>query len=101
MIDIKYKKEKFIKEINISGHAMYDKYGKDIVCASVSSALLNTLNIIDIIDSKIIDAKIRDGISDVNVKYYNELVDKILLNLIDEFKSLEKTYSKNIRVKER
>lgn len=31
---------------SISGHAMYDTYGNDIVCASVSSAVQMTANLI-------------------------------------------------------
>ena len=100
MIDVKYKKKEFITNVNVSGHAMYDDYGHDIVCASVSSVVLNTLNIISIIDDDIIDATVDEGYVDINITYYNELVDKILLNLIEEMKSLEKTYAKNIRVKE-
>ena len=101
MVDVKYKKNKYIENINVSGHAMYMDYGRDIVCASVSSVVLNTINIISIIDDDIIDVEKKDGYININVKYYNELIDKILLNLIDELKSLEKTYKKNIRVEER
>lgn len=101
MVDVKYKKKSFITNINVSGHAMHGSNGTDIVCASVSSVVLNTINIISIVDDNIIDATIDDGYVDINIKYNNELVDKILLNLIDELKSLEQTYKKNIRVKER
>ena len=101
MIDVKYKKKDYITNINVSGHAMYDDYGNDIVCAAVSSTMLNTMNIISIIDDSIMDSTVDDGYIDININYYNELVDKILLNLIEEMKSLEKTYNENIRVKER
>ena len=30
--------------VTISGHANYDEYGKDIVCASVSSIVYTTVN---------------------------------------------------------
>ena len=33
-------------EITVSGHANYDDYGKDIVCASVSSLVISTVNAI-------------------------------------------------------
>ena len=40
MIKVKYNKD----IINISGHALYDIEGKDIVCASVSSIIYTTVN---------------------------------------------------------
>ena len=33
-------------KIEIKGHANYDDYGKDIVCASVSSIVITTINAI-------------------------------------------------------
>lgn len=40
-------KEGDFKEIELSGHAMFSEYGKDIVCAAVSILTLNTLNSIE------------------------------------------------------
>ena len=31
------KKDNVINEITLNGHACYDEYGKDIVCAAVST----------------------------------------------------------------
>ena len=39
-------KENELEQIQIKGHAMYDDYGKDIVCAGVSSILTTTVNAI-------------------------------------------------------
>ena len=39
--------EKTEKNISILGHANYDEYGKDIVCAAVSGLVLNTINSIE------------------------------------------------------
>ena len=33
-------------KIEIKGHSNYDDYGKDIVCASVSSIVITTINAI-------------------------------------------------------
>ena len=44
-ISIKYEENK-IKEVLIKGHALYDDYGKDIVCAAVSSIVITTVNAI-------------------------------------------------------
>ena len=45
MIKVKVEKDKAkYKKITITGHALYDDYGKDIVCASVSSIVITTVN---------------------------------------------------------
>ena len=45
MINVNIKKENnIITELKISGHAKYDEYGKDIVCAGVSSTLITSVN---------------------------------------------------------
>ena len=48
MISVKVVKEnKKYKKVTILGHALYDDYGKDIVCAGVSALVLNTINSIE------------------------------------------------------
>ena len=45
MIKIKLEKNNDnIKNIIIKGHALYDDYGKDIVCASVSSTIITSVS---------------------------------------------------------
>lgn len=100
MINVKYKKKNYITNITIKGHANFDDYGKDIVCASVSSVVLNTINIILLIDENIISVNKSDGFINIDVVKYNELIDKILLNLILELNELTDKYKKNIRVEE-
>ena len=41
MISVKVLKNK----IEIKGHALYDDYGKDIVCSAVSSIVTTTINV--------------------------------------------------------
>ena len=42
-IKVTYKEEK-VDTITFLGHALYDDYGKDIVCAAASSILITTVN---------------------------------------------------------
>ena len=44
-INLKYNND-LIESIFITGHAGYDIYGKDIVCASVSSIVITSVNAI-------------------------------------------------------
>ena len=52
MIKVDLSKDKLI---TVSGHSGYEEAGKDIVCASVSSIVITTINAIIEIDSDAID----------------------------------------------
>ena len=56
MIKIKVEYDNnFISKIVITGHANYDDYGKDIVCAAVSASVLTTINGIIALDNSILE----------------------------------------------
>ena len=92
---------KVIKKVNIikiSGHALYDDYGKDIVCASVSSIVLTIVNSIMNIDNKSIEY-IDDGNTIVIKKINdNNIVDILLNTMIDLLSDLSKQYKDNIKI---
>ena len=47
MIEVKvYSDNKKIKGIEVSGHSGYEDLGKDIVCSSVSTAMILTINLL-------------------------------------------------------
>lgn len=99
MIKVKLNNDgNYIKEITITGHANYDVYGKDIVCASVSATVLTTINgIMAIDDSIILVSFLKDKIN-INVKR-NDNVSQILLNnMISCLKEIEKEYPKNMKI---
>ncbi len=87
------------KRIKISGHANFDSYGNDIVCASVSSIVETTINGILNIDNKAI--KVIDNKDLVIDILSNDIViKKLITNMLELLKELEKQYPKNINVKE-
>lgn len=95
MIKIKVKENNNkIEEISITGHAMYDDFGKDIVCSSVSSIVITTVNAIERID--------KDSISYTELPFNlkkekdNEITNVLLINMIDLLKELQEQYPKNI-----
>lgn len=88
-------KNKSIKEIKIKGHAMYDKYGKDIVCAAVSSIVITTINAIESIDNEAISYN--DTPFVIRVQKNDEVVSKLLNNMIFLLKELEHDFPNNIR----
>ena len=87
------------KKIAISGHAYFDDYGKDIVCASVSSIVFTTINGILNINDKAIKY-INDDILEIYILSDDEITKKLIRNMVDLLKELEKQYPKNIKVKE-
>ncbi|MDD2434992.1 MAG: ribosomal-processing cysteine protease Prp [Bacilli bacterium] len=85
-----------IKQVSIVGHADYDKYGKDIVCAAVSSIVITTVNAMMKIDQDSIDY---DNSHDLIIKInkHMEVTDLLIQNMVDLLKELEEQYPKNIK----
>lgn len=98
MIKILVEKDSYISKFEIKGHANYSEHGSDIVCAAVSSALLTTVNAIMSFDQSIIDYEENEGFALVTCNYYNEVVDKLLVNLYNVLLELSKEYPKNIKI---
>ncbi len=88
------------RNILINGHAMFDDYGKDIVCAAVSSIVTTTVNgILRLDDSAISYEILSDGIS-INILKDSREVQILISNMTSLLKELEKKYSKNIKIYE-
>lgn len=101
MIKVKIdKKDEIINHIKISGHALYDDYGKDIVCASVSSIVITSINAIIRIDEKTVSYNKSEGVIEVEILKHNEVTDKIILNMIELLKELSNNYQDNVKIYE-
>ena len=93
---------KVIKENNkimISGHANHNEYGKDIVCASVSSIIYTSLNAIKCLKDNTLEV-IDNDIMEITYLEEDEITSKLISNMMDLLKDLENDYPKNISVKE-
>ena len=84
--------------IKISGHANYDVYGKDIVCASVSSIITTVVNIIMNIDETAINYQDNGKVITITKLNDNNIVSTILETMISMLKDLENQYNKNIKI---
>lgn len=93
---IKVKKDK--NKISVSGHALYDNYGKDIVCASVSSIIYTTVNALFKINKNSIEYN--DDGNTINIINLDntEITNTLLDNMMDLLKQLEIDYPKNIKI---
>ena len=99
MIKVKINKENnIINNITIKGHSLYDDYGKDIVCASVSSIVITTVNGILNIYGNSLSYEENNGYLSINILIHNDIIDKLINNMIDLLKSLEKDYKNNIKI---
>ena len=91
------KKDNQIDSIVLSGHAMYDDYGKDIVCASVSSIVITTVNAIIRINNDAIEYRQDDDLV-ITIKLYDKVTDLLIENMLELLTELEKQYKKNIKI---
>lgn len=100
MIHVKVEKEHAkYKKIAILGHAMYDDYGKDIVCSAASSIVTTTVNGILALDKGSLSYMIsKKGIS-IDIKNEDATTQILIGNMVSLLKELEKNYPANIEVK--
>ena len=100
MIKVKLtKNNNYYNKIIITGHANYDDFGKDIVCASVSSTVITSVNSCLAIDDKSISSDNENGL-DISILKNDDVINKIINVMITNLYELEKAYPKNIKIKE-
>lgn len=93
-------KDNNIKQINIKGHADYDDYGKDIVCSSVSSITITTVNAILMFNKNYISYNEKKDNFEIVVNENNDIVNKLLQNMKNLLTELSQDYPKNIKIEE-
>lgn len=94
MIKVKVTKDK----ISLTGHAMYDDYGKDIVCAAVSSTVITTVEAIASFDDSAIDIKEQDDKLEIIINKHDNTCDKLINNMLNLLQELENKYPENIKI---
>lgn len=87
-----------IKKISILGHAMYDEYGKDIVCASVSTLVISTVNNILSINDKTIKVEQSDSKIIIECILKDNIIDILINNMLSNLNTLASNYPKNIKI---
>ena len=86
------------KDITITGHANYDTYGKDIVCAAVSATVICTVNAISSIYINAINVLNDTDKLVINILDNDDITNKLLSNMISLLKELVIKYPKNIKI---
>ena len=93
------KENRKYKKITILGHAMYDDYGKDIVCSACSSIVITTVNGILALKKGSLDYLVSKKGMTINVKIDDETTQILLNNMVSLLRELEGNYPNNIEVK--
>ena len=100
MISVKVVKEnKKYKKITILGHAMYDDYGKDIVCSACSSIVITTINGILALDKGSLSYLVSKKGMTIELKNDEHTTQVLINNMVRLLKELESKYPDNIEVK--
>jgi len=100
MIKVETVKEKGkYTSIKILGHAMYDDYGKDIVCSAASSIVTTTINGILSLKKGSLSYMISKQGMNIKVLSDDNTTQVLIKNMISLLKELEKNYKDNIQVK--
>ena len=91
------KSNNIIEYVKFNGHALYDDYGKDIICASASSIYITTVNAILSFDKDAISYNKDNEV--INLKK-DDITNKLLISMVNMLKELERDYKKNIKIVE-
>ena len=88
---------KEVKSLTVSGHANYDKYGKDIVCAGVSAVVTGGINALEgqVNNIEIINEDNKLGVKVINS---NEYIQIVLNTILIQLETIEKSYKKYIKI---
>lgn len=93
------KENRKYKKITILGHAMYDDYGKDIVCSACSSIVITTINGILALDKGSLSYLIGKKGMTIDLKNDDHTTQVLINNMVRLLKELEDKYPDNIEVK--
>lgn len=84
--------------ITITGHANYDDAGKDIVCASVSSIVISSINCALRFNKDSLEYKESTDKLEIRVLSSDESTKIVMDNMISMLRELEEEYPKNIKI---
>lgn len=87
------------KRIVVSGHALYDDYGKDIVCSAVSSITTTTINGILSLDKDSLSYEVNEDGLVIIINSDDNVTQTLIQNMINLLRELESNYPANVKVK--
>ena len=88
------------QHLSVKGHAGSDEYGKDLICAGVSSIMFGLLNAIEMADKGVV-INVKDNLIEVINNSNNTKVNNYLELAVLQLKTIEESYSQYIKIDER
>lgn len=99
MIHIKVEtKADELVSLAISGHAQSDEYGKDLVCAGVSSIGIGALNALDRLAKDDIKERMDEGYIKIDVLQSTEAVELILKTVLIQLETIALAHPEFIKI---
>lgn len=89
-------KDQYIS-LTVKGHALQNEYGKDLICASVSSIMFGFMNALDALDEEVEIKQLTNKIEVVNKSDSRVIQDYFELVII-QLKTIEESYGDFIKV---
>lgn len=83
--------------ISVIGHANFDDYGRDIVCAAVSSVVITSVEAISRFGDYVDISNSNDRL-DIIIKMHDDISDKLIDNMLTCLTEIEKKYRKNLKI---
>lgn len=93
-----FKENNVTCKVVIDGHSGYAESGFDIVCASVSSIVITSVNMMIRLDENAIAYEAKDGFIKMEISKHSEFIDIVLENMMDLLTQLATSYPKNIKI---
>ncbi len=99
MIKILIKKENDkVNYIKISGHSGYADAGSDIVCASISTICVTTVNALVRYNENSLLYTDSDGLLEMGIMLHDNIIDMLVENMVCLFENLSEQYPKNVKI---
>lgn len=95
------KKENQIINLKVTGHANSDEYGKDLVCAGVSTACIGVLNMLvkkDFLTNHLGKIEIDEGYINIVVDYSDDVCQVVLETLETTLETMVEDYGQFIKI---
>ena len=83
--------------LEVKGHALADEYGKDLICASVSSIMFGFMNALDALNEDVEIKQLTNKIEVVN-KSDSRVIQDYFELVIMQLKTIEESYGDFIKV---
>ncbi|MGH1411535.1 MAG: ribosomal-processing cysteine protease Prp [Mycoplasma sp.] len=87
-----------ISEIIVQGHALYDKKGKDVVCAGISSVVIGGFNSLNRNFKECVSLSIDDNIAKLIVIRNSKELQIAINVIVDQLETIAQSYTKNIKI---